>query len=141
MKIMKTLLILIFIFCFNLVGYGQQKTRIFVVSSYHREYLWSQDTNAGVCAALLDFKFLDNKAQTDEYTQNDFVETEKTIVKKAWMDTKRKSAKNEIAQATAKIVEAIKEFKPDLILLGDDNATNYIGTQFIDTNIPVVFWG
>lgn len=120
---------------------AQTKTRIFVVSSYHSEYLWSQDTNLGVCAGLLDFKFLDKKTQTDEFTRKDFVETEKTIVKKAWMDTKRKGAKDEIAQATAKIVEVIKEFKPDLILLGDDNAANYIGNQFIDTNIPIVFWG
>lgn len=141
MKIMKTLLILIFIFCFNLMGYGQQKTRIFVVSSYHPEYLWSQDTNKGVCAALLDFKFLDNKAQTDEYTQNDFVETEKTMVKKAWMDTKRKSSKSEIAEATTRIMGEINKFQPDLILLGDDNAANYIGNQFIDTHIAIVFWG
>ncbi len=130
------------VFCSVSTGFaGSGKTKILVVSSYHPEYLWSQDTQAGVCAALLDFKFLDHKAQTDEYTRNDFVETDKTVVKKVWMDTKRKSAKNEIAEATARIVQEINEFKPDLILLGDDNAANYIGGQFIDTEIPVVFWG
>lgn len=142
MRKWKLALILFFVFCLASASYAESnKIRIFVVSSYHREYLWSQDTHKGVCAALVDFKFLDNKVQADEYTQKDFVETEKTIVKKAWMDTKRKSAKNEIAQATARTVEAIKEFKPDLILLGDDNAANYIGNQFIDSEIPVVFWG
>lgn len=142
MKISKILVLLLLGFFFSSLSYGDaKKTRIFVVSSYNSEYLWSQDTHAGVCAGLLDFKFLDNKAQTAEFTQNDFVETEKAVVKKAWMDTKRKSSKNEMAQATAKIVEAIKEFKPDLILLGDDNAANYIGNQFIDTDISVVFWG
>ncbi|MFH1398168.1 MAG: ABC transporter substrate binding protein [Candidatus Omnitrophota bacterium] len=142
MKLEKIIFVLLFVFGLVSVSYGEpKKIRIFVVSSYHREYLWSQDTHKGVCAALLDFKFLDNKAQTDEYTQNDYLKTDKIVIKKAWMDTKRKSAKNEIAQATAKIVEEINEFKPDLILLGDDNAVNYIGNQFIDTDIPVVFWG
>jgi hypothetical protein len=31
-----------------------EKQKIFVVSSYHREYLWSQDTQKGVCAGLLE---------------------------------------------------------------------------------------
>ena len=136
MKIMKTLLMLIFIFCFNVAGYGQQKKiRIVVVSSYHREYLWSQDTHKGVCAALLDFKFVDNEKQIEEYAKNDYLETDKIVIKKAWMDTKRKSSKTEIADTSARITKEINEFKPDLILLGDDNAANYIGNQFIDINI------
>ena len=39
------------------------KFRIIVVSSYHRQYLWSQETHAGVCTALFDFNFLDNQKQ------------------------------------------------------------------------------
>ena len=136
------MIIVILIFCFDLVSYGaQNKIRIFVVSSYHREYLWSQDTNKGVCDALIDFKFVDNEKQIEEYTNNDYLETDKVVIKKAWMDTKRKNQKNEIAVSTARITQEINEFKPDLILLGDDNAANYIGSQFIDTNIAVVFWG
>ena len=38
-------------------------------------------------------------------------------------------------------MKEIEQFKPNLILLGDDNAANYVGNQYIDTNIPVVFWG
>jgi ABC-type uncharacterized transport system substrate-binding protein len=36
---------------------------------------------------------------------------------------------------------ALAAFKPDLVLLGDDNAARYIGAQLLDTAIPVVFWG
>lgn len=119
---------------------GGQK-RIVVVSSYHKEYLWSQDTNEGVVAALLDFGYLDDKRQGEEYTQNNYIESSKAVIKKLWMDTKRKNSKNEIEQTIARIVKEIDEFGPDLILLGDDNATNYIGNQYIDTEIPLVFWG
>jgi len=118
-----------------------KKIRIFVVSSYHREYLWSQDTNKGLCAALKDFKFIDNDQQAEEYTKNDFLETDTLVLKKEWMDSKRKSKKDEIIAITTRIVKDIKEFNPDLILLGDDNATNFIGAHFFNSSIPVVFWG
>jgi ABC-type uncharacterized transport system substrate-binding protein len=118
-----------------------KKARIFVVSSYHREYLWSEDTNRGLCAALLAFKYFDGDKQVGEYTRSDYVETSRAVVKKTWMDTKRHSGRDEIAQATARVVGEIRTFRPDLILLGDDNAANYIGNQFIDTDTPIVFWG
>jgi len=117
------------------------KKRIVIVSSYHKEYLWSQDTNEGVVAALLDLGYLDNKRQGEKYTRNHYIESSKAVIKKLWMNTKRKNSKNEIKQAIARIVKEIDEFRPDLILLGDDNATNYIGNQYIDTEIPLVFWG
>ena len=42
----KFLLILTFALFLNATGYGESvQTRIFVVSSYHGEYLWSQSTH------------------------------------------------------------------------------------------------
>jgi len=120
---------------------GAEKQRLVVVSSYHREYLWSQDTNRGVCAALLDFHFLDSAAQAQEYSAKDYVESSRAVVKKLWMDTKRKSSSKEIAAATARLAAEIDAFRPDLILLGDDNAAKYLGNQYLNTKIPVVFWG
>lgn len=119
----------------------QTKTRIIVVSSYHREYLWSQETNEGVCAAFLEFGYLDNSDQIKEYTKNDYVESSNAVIKKTWMDTKRKSSKAEIATSFSRIIAEIDKFQPDIILLGDDNAANYIGNQYLDSETPVVFWG
>ena len=118
-----------------------KKFHIFVVSSYHHEYLWSQETNKGLCAAFKDFKILDNDQQIDEFTKNDFVETDTVVIKKVWMDTKRKNKKDEIAATTVSVVNEMNAFKPDLVLLGDDNATNFIGAHLLDTGVPVVFWG
>ncbi len=117
------------------------KKKILIVSSYHREYLWSQETNEGLCAAMLKFGYFDNSDQIPEYMNNDYIQTSKVIVKKMWMNTKKKKSAEEIASAVAKVTKAAREFKPDIIMLGDDNAAKYIGNQFLDTKIPIVFWG
>ncbi len=119
----------------------QTKARIIVVSSYHREYLWSQRTNDGVCAAFLEFGYLDNSDQIKEYTRNDYVESSTAVIKKTWMDTKRKNSKAEIASSFSRIIAEIETFQPNIILLGDDNAAKYIGNQYLDSATPVVFWG
>ena len=143
MKTIRFLLFLVIGFCLISTVFGEKvkKTRIFIVDSYHREYLWSQDTNEGVCNAILEFGYMDNKNQIKELVKNDYVETSKAIVKKSWMDTKRKSNKDEMVKSTARIVKEIKTFNPDALLLGDDNAVNYIGNQFINTKIPIFIWG
>jgi ABC-type uncharacterized transport system substrate-binding protein len=117
------------------------KKKLLVVSSYNREYIWTQETNKGFCDALLKFGYFDNRDQVSEYIKNDFVETSSVILKKLWMDTKRKRSKEEFAKTTIEITKIAKVFKPDLIFLGDDNAANYIGNQFLDAKIPIVFWG
>jgi ABC-type uncharacterized transport system substrate-binding protein len=123
-------------------AYGDQhKKKIFVVSSYHKSYLWSQSTQKGLTGAMLNYGYLDNIKQASNFTQNDYVESSKVIIKKAWMDTKRKNSFEDIAKTTARIMKSIDAFEPDLVMLGDDNAANYIGNQLLDTPIPVVFWG
>ena len=126
---------------FSSVDGGQQKQRIFVVSSYDRDYLWSQQTQKGLTDAMIRFRYLDNVQQAEEFTKNDYVESSRVVAQKAWMDTKRKNSFQEIAKTTAQIMQLIEAFNPDLVFLGDDNAANYIGNQLLDTQTPVVFWG
>jgi ABC-type uncharacterized transport system substrate-binding protein len=117
------------------------KKRIFIVSSYHRSYLWSQSTQKGVNAALRTLGYLATDAQARQLEQSDQVESAKAVIKKDWMDTKRKDSRTDMASATARIMAAIKAFSPDLVMLGDDNAAKYIGGQLLDSKTPVVFWG
>lgn len=117
------------------------KKRIFIVSSYDSQYLWSQSTNRGVTAAMLRYGYLDNQEQADTFTKSDIVESSRAIVKKSWMNSKRRSSSKEISEATLRIMEEIEKFQPNLVMLGDDNAANFIGNQLLDTKIPVVFWG
>jgi putative ABC transport system substrate-binding protein len=120
---------------------GPVKKRILVVSSFHPEYLWSQETQKGFCAALLKYGYFDNQDQIAQYTKNDTVETSRAVIKKLWMDSKRETEKAELTKTTLRITVLAREFRPDIIFLGDDEAGNYIGNQFLDTKIPVVFWG
>ena len=117
------------------------RKRIFIVSSYHKTYIWSQSTQKGVNAAMLKFGYLDNEQQAQKLVQTDSVESSKAVIRKEWMDTKRKDSRADMANATTRILAQIQAFKPDLVLLGDDNAAKYIGGQLLDSPIPVVFWG
>lgn len=123
------------------VAADKQKHRILVVSSYHRDYLWTHDTQHGLVAAMLHYGYLDDPRQGEDFSATDQVESSKVVLKKLWMDSKRRDSVADMARATERILAQIDRFKPDLVLLGDDNAVKYIGSQLLDTAIPVVFWG
>ncbi|MEE8303343.1 MAG: hypothetical protein V3S24_13015, partial [Candidatus Tectomicrobia bacterium] len=79
--------------CLATVASGEsEKQRIFVVSSYHKGYLWSQSTQKGLSESMLRYGYLDNQQQIVEFAENDSVESTKAIIKKEWMDTKRKNS-------------------------------------------------
>jgi len=120
---------------------GASRARILVVSSYHREYLWSRDTAAGVNAALLDVGWLDDEAQAETFLRTDRVVSSRAELVKLWMDTKRANDRASIARAVAAVVAEVERLRPDVVLLGDDNAANYVGSYFLDTRLPLVFWG
>ena len=117
------------------------KTKLLLVDSYHREYLWSQFTNQGFAKGLLQFGYLDNQGQVEALLRDDAVESSKAVVKRLWMDTKRKSSEPEIAKLIPPVVAQVKAFALDLLFLADDNAAHYIGSEFLDTDLPIVFWG
>lgn len=143
---MSKLKILFLLICLSSAGYAASgesagKSRVVVVDSYHREYLWSQETNQGFSEAMLKFGYFDNQDQLKVFAEKDFLETSKAVVKRMWLDAKRKESKEDQAKSSAKIADEIKAFEPGIILLGDDNAANYVGRRFLDSGIPVVFWG
>lgn len=117
------------------------RKRIFIVDSYDRGYIWSQSTQKGVNAAMRKHGYLDNDQQAAQLVRQDMVESSRALIRKEWMDSKRKDSRTDLANATTRIMGALAAFKPDLVLLGDDNAARYIGAQLLDTRTPVVFWG
>ena len=84
---------------------------------------------------------LNNREQIAALVKHDTVESSKAVIARFWMDSKRKDSKLEMAKMALEITEQVKRFNPTLIFLSDDNATNYVGNQFLDTDTPVVFWG
>ena len=123
------------------LAFEHARHRVMIVSSYSRDYLWSKSTQRGVNAAMLKLGYLDNEAQGQALIQNDQVESKRAVVRKVWMDTKRKNSRGELAVTTRRVMDEIGRFNPDLLLLGDDNAANYIGNQVLGSKTPAVFWG
>ena len=56
---------------------------------------------------MLQFGYLDNQQQIDEFTRNDYVENSRSVIKKEWMDTKRKYTDIELAQSTHRIMMSL----------------------------------
>ncbi len=119
----------------------QARKRILVISSYQKDVEWSRETNEGFCAAMRKFGYFETSGQSDEFTKNDSVETPRVVLKKLWMDTKKKGGKGEMEETAMSFYRYAKKFKPDLVFLGDDEAVEYVGTKLLDDRIPVVFWG
>ena len=124
-----------------LIGAAPEKLRLMIVDSYHPEYTSSQYVYRGLCRGLFQLGYLDDEGQLEACKTQDMLESSKVVLKRLWMDTKRKSSKKEITDTAVQVTEQVKEFKPDLLFLGDDNAADYIGNQFLDTEIPIIFWG
>ncbi|HDX8339865.1 TPA: hypothetical protein RQN03_000594 [Aeromonas dhakensis] len=91
---------------------------ILVISSYHPEYLWDQSYNASLVANL-----------KGEHHISHF-----------YMDTKRRPAE-EFDRIAERALAYYHQVKPDLVVLGDDNAINYLATSIASLGTPVVFLG
>lgn len=115
--------------------------RIAIISSYHPEFLWESETNQGVIDALMEAGYLTSQTEADRFTQEEYFKNDKVILQKWWMDTKRKNSLPEIQKEMTRVITDLELFEPDLVITGDDNATNYIGNYYIDSSTPVVFYG
>ncbi|MCB0391343.1 MAG: hypothetical protein KDD58_08630 [Bdellovibrionales bacterium] len=100
-------------------SYGEQKKCLYV-SSYHQGYAWSDGVERGIRDVL------GNKC---EFKQFD-------------MDTKRNTSEEFMAEAALKAKNIIDEWKPDIVIISDDNAAKYLVQKYyIGKKLPFVFCG
>lgn len=94
--------------------------RILVVHSYNPEYLWCQLINRGLSngwsSTPLDVQYY-------------------------YMDTKRNTSEAWKKQAGEKAISLVNTYHPDVLVLADDDAQQYVGTTYVDGDLPVVFCG
>ena len=91
---------------------------IFVVDSYHANYVWTAECRQGLEATI--------------DGQHRLIYAE--------MDTKRTSPARFSERADV-IWQQIKQIKPDLVITMDDNALKYFGERVSQSGTPVVFMG
>ncbi|MGN5139733.1 ABC transporter substrate-binding protein [Aeromonas sp. 164P] len=91
---------------------------ILVISSYHPDYLWDISYNQGL---------VDGLKETHQISH-------------FYMDTKRRPREEFDGIAQQAIAFYLKS-KPDIVVLGDDNAINYLASEISSLGTPVVFLG
>jgi ABC-type uncharacterized transport system substrate-binding protein len=97
---------------------GLSKQKILVIESYHQEYSWDKSYIEGLESVL------------GENYQLTYFE----------MDTKRIPSSRHRSRGEL-AWQRYLDVKPDLVILGDDNALKYLGPRFAKTLLPVVYLG
>jgi ABC-type uncharacterized transport system substrate-binding protein len=117
---MKKILIFLFVALLALMSCSKSSEKVLVIYSYHPEYEWCQQEKKGI---------------------EDVFKYQNVIIESFYMDTKRKTNKTWEKNITNDALQKIDSFKPDLVIVCDDNACRLVATQFIDKKLPFVFMG
>lgn len=112
----RCLLILLLAFCGNLPN--AYAAKIVVIESYHQGYLWDKQYYRAI---------LDNLTPQHEVSYFE-------------MDTKR-IPKSQHAERADRAWQFIEQQKPQLVILADDNAVNFLHQRLDISQIPVVYLG
>ena len=122
-KIVVSLLALLLVLSFSGVSMAKSYAgkKVLFVDSYHEGYAWSDGITAGIKSSL------------------DGTGIELKVIR---MDTKRNNGDDFKKAAAQKAKSAIEEYKPDVVIAADDNASKYlIVPYFKDASLPFVFCG
>lgn len=117
---MKKIIIFLFVALFAIMSCSKSSEKLLVIYSYHPEYEWCQQEKKGI---------------------DDVFKDQNVIIESFYMDTKRKTNKTWEKNITNEALLKIKSFKPDIVIVCDDNACRLVATQFIDKKLPFVFMG
>ncbi|MBW1740793.1 MAG: hypothetical protein JRJ42_06610 [Deltaproteobacteria bacterium] len=105
--------------------------KILIVHSYHQGLGWNEDTERGVVEGL---------------KMSGYVLDKDYQMKKFYMDTKiTYVTPQQIKERADKAIKLIEEFKPDLVIVNDDNALKYVAVTYAMENpqrkLPFLFTG
>ncbi|TIH13238.1 hypothetical protein D0S45_15730 [Marinifilum sp. JC120] len=113
--------------CCVAVAEETQTKKILIVHSYSLENICGQPQHQGVLESL-------EKAG--------FVEGSNLIVHQYAMKTKKvNNSPDLIEEQAAAVLERVREVRPDVLVLLDDNAFSSVGLKLVDSDIDIVFSG
>ena len=107
--------------------------KVLYVDSYNRDIPWVREIMTGMTDAF--------RIEMDDY---ELTESPAGLVNLRifHMDTKNNKAEDYIKQSAVQAREIIEEWKPDVVIASDDNASKYlIAPYFIGDALPFVFCG
>ena len=116
-----------------LIGCAKAPKKVLLVFSYHPEYTWVVEQTKGVEDILTDKVF----NQEDKIV----IQHSKYNIEKFYLDTKRKTGLEWKTEISEKAVEKINQFKPDIVIVFDDNACELAAKQYIGKKLPFIFCG
>lgn len=117
---MKKIIMLFLAALFIIIGCSKSPNKILVIYSYHPEYEWCKQEKKGI-----DEIFKDHDITIESF----------------YMDTKRKTDITWEKNVTAEAIEKIDSFRPDIVIVCDDNACRLVAARYIDKKLPFVFTG
>jgi len=102
------------------LGCIQPSEKVLLIFSYHPEHPWVVEETRGA----------------EEILEERGVETEKF-----YLDTKRNTSAEWKEEVAEEAVRKIDDFKPDLVIVFDDNACELVAKEYIGDSLPFVFCG
>ncbi|MFC1907816.1 ABC transporter substrate-binding protein [Chloroflexota bacterium] len=102
------------------LGCTEPSEKVLLVFSYHPEYSWVVDETRGV---------------------DDILKDRGLEIGKFYLDTKRNTSAEWKEKVAEEAVKKIEEFKPDLVIVFDDNACELVAKKYIGKSLPFVFCG
>lgn len=116
----KIILIAIISLVFLNVGCAKNSKKALLIFSYDSEYSWVQEEARGA---------------------EDILGNKGIAIEKFYMDTKRHTSRDWGEKAADNAVKKIEEFKPDIVIVFDDNACDLVAKKYIGQKLPFVFCG
>ena len=107
-------------FLFLHLGCAKNSKKALLIFSYHADYAWVQE---------------------EEHGAKDILRNKGIEIKKFYMDTKRHTSREWGEKATNKAMKKIEKFKPDIVIVFDDNACDLVAKKYIGEKLPFVFCG
>lgn len=102
----------------SIVGAAQARQKMLLIFSYHPEYSWVIEEARGV---------------------DDVLKDKGITIEKYYLDTKRNTTTEWKEEVAEDAVKKIEEFKPDLVMVFDDNACELVAKKYINKTLPFVF--
>ncbi len=115
LMLMASVLLLTLVF-----GCAKQNEKVLLIFSYSADYAWVIDETRGV---------------------EDVFNGMAVDIEKFYLDTKTNTSTEWMDKVAQEAVQKIDEYKPDLVIVFDDNACELVAKQYIGKSLPFVFCG